>query len=173
VSAGQCCNGARTDGWAAMSYVAIPSNWDIYTRSYSSEGCNEKDLIGPIRSEGRTELCAGNNKHYKSGQYFFSNKKTRGVAVERDEVPQDCVKPDTLYFADNSAYHIADLTDAQIEGLVCFWFCSGIHRCFTDSPDSPRSPRTARLPMRFRRFIRRSRSNKRMFEIRHWREGRN
>jgi hypothetical protein len=31
------------------------------------------------------------------------------------------VKPDTLYFAYDSAYHIVDLTDAQIKELVCYF----------------------------------------------------
>jgi hypothetical protein len=105
-----------------MFFSSIISTGDVYPRAYNGEGCRDGDLEKQFRSEGRRDVCHGDNQHYKSGKYFFAGKKmTRGIAVERDTPPENCVKPDTLYFADDSAYHIADLTDAQVEELVCYF----------------------------------------------------
>jgi hypothetical protein len=129
---GGCCGGQRQDGWAALSVGAIPSNWDIYSRAYTGEGCNNRDLLNQFRNEGRTDVCHGDNRHYKSGLYRFAGKKMiRGMEMaDRDVAPEECEKPNTLYFADDSSYTISDLTDTQVEELVCFYSNSSSYRAF-------------------------------------------
>jgi hypothetical protein len=33
----QCCSGRQTKGWNAVSFAAIPPNWDLLTRSYTGK----------------------------------------------------------------------------------------------------------------------------------------
>lgn len=119
VGPNSCCNGQRSNGWAALSVSSIPTNWDVLTRAYTAEGCADKDLLNQFRSESRSELCHGDNRGYKSGNYRFAGKKIRGISDARDVVSEDCVEPDTLYFADDSSYNISGLTGAQVDELVC------------------------------------------------------
>jgi hypothetical protein len=121
MNANSCCGGQRSNGWAAMSFAAIPTNWDVYTRAYTGENCYDGNLKNQFRSEGRSDLCHGDNLHYESGKYYFASKKAiRGMTIEERDEPQECVKPDTLYFPDDSTYAISSLTDAQVEELVCY-----------------------------------------------------
>jgi hypothetical protein len=59
------------------------------------------------------------------------------MSAARDVAPEDCIKPNTLYFADESSYAISDLTDAQVEKLVCLPPCPYISSLLTLRVVSP------------------------------------
>ncbi|KAJ4314334.1 hypothetical protein N0V94_006494 [Neodidymelliopsis sp. IMI 364377] len=114
-----CCSGQRSDGWAAVQFSNIPSNWDLLTDGYAGEGCNTNSLVNEFRSNGNAFSCHGDNRHYKSAAYRFYGKKKRASRVDtRDAPAEDCVKPDELFLADGTTYAISGLTDAQVGDLT-------------------------------------------------------
>jgi hypothetical protein len=114
VNPGVCCGGQRNNGWAAVQFAFIPTNWDIVSDAYAAEGCGNS-LINEFRSEGRTFVCHGDNRNYKgAGYHFFSRKR----ATSRDASAEECVKPDTLFLADTTTYALSGLSDDQVEELV-------------------------------------------------------
>lgn len=116
-----CCNSRSSTGFPSVFIAAIPSNWDVFSKAYRGETCNNGDLVQQFRSEGRTSTChgsAGDSERYRSAEYFFPGKKVRGMTAARDVAPEDCVPADTLYFADETAYAISNISDEKVEELV-------------------------------------------------------
>jgi hypothetical protein len=113
-----CCNGQRSDGWAAVQFANIPGNWDIVSDAYAGDHCD--NLINEFRSNGNAFVCHGDNRHYKSAGYHFFSKKRGTYISTRDASDEECVRPNQLFLADKTTYAISELTDEQVEELVCY-----------------------------------------------------
>ena len=111
-----CCNGQRSEGWAAVQFSGIPKDWDLVTDAYAADNCI--GLVNEFRSNGNEFVCHGDNRNYKSGGYHFFSKK-RGASIARNASDEeDCIKPNQLLLADRTAYDITGLTDDQVTELV-------------------------------------------------------
>jgi hypothetical protein len=112
-----CYPGQRSDGWAAVQFANIHSDWDIVTDAYAADNCGNS-LINEFRSNGNKYVCHGDNRHYKGAGYHFFSKK-RGTYIDtRNASDEECVKPNQLFLADGTTYAISGLTDDQITELV-------------------------------------------------------
>jgi hypothetical protein len=113
-----CCNSQRNDGWAAVQFANIPSDWDIVSDAYAADRC--VGLVNEFRSEGRKFVCHGGNRHYKSAGYHFFSKKRGTYMVTRDTPApeEECLKPNQLFLGDGTSYDIVGLTDAKVDELV-------------------------------------------------------
>jgi hypothetical protein len=112
-----CCSGQRAEGWAAVQFASVPSSWDVVSDAYAAERCGDS-LVNEFRSNGRTFVCHGDNRNYKSAGYHFFSKK-RGTYIDtRDASDEECIKPNQLFLADGTTYAISGLTDDQVSTLV-------------------------------------------------------
>jgi hypothetical protein len=128
IAANTCCQGSNSHRTTAINFIAIPSNWRLVTRSYTSLNCDRNSLSHEFFSNGATSVCHGGGwvaNWYGGGGYSFVSKK-RTEEDSCDAIGGSCArsqKPDILV-KDGQKYAIADLDEATLEQLVCFVFSS-------------------------------------------------
>jgi hypothetical protein len=114
---GSCCNGLTS--WRGISFVAIPTNWNIKTQSFRNSQCDVTPE-NEFPSSGRDWICHGtgdNSLIYGYGKYEFINKRKRDGDVDGAS-DEGCQKPDEAFFSDGRRYNISGLPDHQLIELV-------------------------------------------------------
>ncbi|CAN9117212.1 unnamed protein product [Alternaria alternata] len=101
----------------AWSFVAIPTNWKLSTRSHQGGNC--KELVHTFNSNGKDSVCHGapvNNVLYTGAGYGFINKKrSENIALDSE----DCVwKPDLLTLEDGTTYTLTDVEEETAKIIV-------------------------------------------------------
>lgn len=100
-----------------LSFVAIPTDWRIRTRSYEREGCQV--LVHDFPSNGADNVCHGSSEGlliFKSGSYTFNGRK-RSVKSSNLNT-EDCIGPDVVTLADGQAYIVTGLPDETLNAMV-------------------------------------------------------
>ncbi|KAF1975101.1 hypothetical protein BU23DRAFT_459955, partial [Bimuria novae-zelandiae CBS 107.79] len=108
----KCC-GVNNAAFRSVQYTAIPTNWNVQTRSYEGGNCNIlRGLLGPQHSGTVCMNEADCVARLTGGSYNFSNKKRGAFNAE------DC-RPDLLGLADGTTYVVKDLDTDLFDELVC------------------------------------------------------
>jgi hypothetical protein len=109
------CYATSGISWA-YSFVAIPRDWTLETRSHRGGNCNE--IVHRFNSNGQETVCHGaavNNLDYTGAGFSFLNRKRSENAAFDG---QACEKPDPLTLEGGPSYTLSGLEDATLKTMV-------------------------------------------------------
>ncbi|KAF5666091.1 hypothetical protein FHETE_6392 [Fusarium heterosporum] len=107
-----CCT-ATGRFYATVGIVAVPGDWTLTANGYRGAGCEswQQAAIG----RGR-DFCLGATGYSMSGSYYwFGDGKKRAV----NEKCEGTERASQLGLEDGSIYDISDLSDDDVEEMVC------------------------------------------------------
>ncbi|KXJ89936.1 hypothetical protein Micbo1qcDRAFT_177116 [Microdochium bolleyi] len=115
-----CCHSLQGNPYGAISFRAIPSEWDLDLRLHTGDrDCGSAVVTG--RSWGQTYVCLGSPVSVHGGGYGFRGKKREvSVAGGEQEGSQECQRADKLRLEDGVVYDLEGLDEEQYNEMVRF-----------------------------------------------------
>ncbi|KAH7009143.1 uncharacterized protein B0I36DRAFT_258168 [Microdochium trichocladiopsis] len=111
----RCCSVGRQDTNSAISWNAIPSDWNILGLGYWQEGCNGT-VAGSGQSGGSPDLCFP-TPQYRAGRYYFASARSN-IQENLAENGEPCQKPDLIVYEDGTDFDLTELTNEQYAQVV-------------------------------------------------------